>query len=181
MGINLQIPLSGIKGIPPRFIKSLGKLKILTVGDLLWHFPSRYEDFSEIVPIDQLEPGQQVTVQGVVDDIKVRRSYRRHLVIIEAVIRDESGSIKAVWFNQPYLINTLRPGRAANFSGKVSVGENEIYLSHPAYELISARTYADDTQTGAEKFPHESVSSQRESAFRHTGRLVPIYPETSRF
>ncbi len=169
--ITLQTPLLGIKGIPPRFLKSLGKLKILTVGDLLWHFPSRYEDFSEIVPIDQLEPGQQVTVQGVVDDIKVRRSYRRHLVIIEAVIRDESGSIKAVWFNQPYLINTLRPGRVANFAGKVSLGENEIYLSHPAYELTNHRLTQMNTQMNADENPRESASI-------HTARLIPVYPET---
>jgi len=154
--INLQVPLSSIKGIPPRFIKSLGKLKILTIKDLLWHFPSRYEDFSEIIPIANLEPGQQVTVQGVVEDIKMRRSFRRRLVVIEAVIRDDSGTIKAVWFNQPYLVNTLRPGRAANFSGKVSVGENEIYLSHPAYEMVTSG----------------------KTEMNHTGRLVPVYHET---
>ncbi|HUX36144.1 MAG TPA: ATP-dependent DNA helicase RecG [Candidatus Paceibacterota bacterium] len=154
--INLQVPLSEIKGIPPRFAKSLGKLKVFTIKDLLWHFPSRYEDFSEVVSIANLEPGQQVTVQGIVEDIKMRRSFRRRLVVTEALIRDDSGTIKAVWFNQPYLVNTLRPGRSANFSGKVSVGDNEIYLSHPAYEL----------------------SSGMKSEMNHTGRLVPVYPET---
>ncbi|MBI4084972.1 MAG: ATP-dependent DNA helicase RecG [Candidatus Liptonbacteria bacterium] len=166
MGLTLQTPLYQIKGIPPRFLKRLERLKIFTVKDLLWHFPSRYEDFSEVIPIGNLEPGQQVTVEGIIRDIKLRRSFRRRFVIVEARIADDSGEIKAVWFNQPYLLNTLRPGQRANFAGKVSLGENEIYLSHPAYELISARMNADDTQ----------ISADTET--RHTARLVPVYPET---
>lgn len=188
--ITLNTPLSEIKGIPPRFIKKLEKLKIFTVKELLWHFPSRYEDFSEIVPIAELEPGQQATVQGIIDDIKVRRSFRKHFVIIEAHIRDDSGTIKAVWFNQPYLINTLHPGRAANFAGKVSVGEKEIYLSHPSYELTDRRltqmntqmdadTGADETQISRDSISENQRSNQRESAsWKHTARLVPVYSET---
>jgi len=200
MGLNLQVPLSQIKGIPPRFLKRLEKLKILTIEDILWHFPSRYEDFSEILPISQLEPGQQTTVQGVVRDVKLKRSFRRRFVIVEARIADNSGEIKAVWFNQPYLLNTLRPGRMANFSGKVSLGEKEIYLSHPAYELIDRRLTqmgtqmdadvgADETQINADVNAYDTQNAdenQRESAYksalisetRHTARLVPIYPET---
>src|SRR3989338_1422459 len=200
MGLNLQVPLSQIKGIPPRFLKRLEKLKILTIEDILWHFPSRYEDFSEILPISQLEPGQQTTVQGVVRDVKLKRSFRRRFVIVEARIAKNSGEIKAVWFNQPYLLNTLRPGRMANFSGKVSLGEKEIYLSHPAYELIDrgltqmgtqmdADVGADETQINADVNAYDTQNAdenQRESAYksalisetRHTARLVPIYPET---
>lgn len=165
--ITLGTPLSEIKGIPPRFLKRLEKLKILTIKDLLWHFPSRYENFSETLPIAQLEPGQQATVQGVIRDIKLKRSFRRRFVIVEAIIADDSGEIKAVWFNQPYLLNTLRPGRAANFAGKVSLGEKEIYLSHPSYELLNTQMNADETQISAD-----------ENQTRDTARLVPIYPET---
>ncbi len=160
--IDLLTPLSGIRGIPPRFLKRLEKLEIFTIRDLLFHFPSRYEDFSEIVPIANLEPGMQATVHGVVRDIKIRRTFRRRFVIVDAIIADDTGEIKAVWFNQPYLLNTLRPGREANFSGKVSLGEREIYLSHPAYELIGLRPATRD----------------RGQEMRHTGRLVPVYPET---
>jgi len=189
--ITLQTPLAEIKGIPPRLLKRLEKLKILTIKALLWHFPSRYEDFSEILPIAQLEPGQQVTIQGVVRDIKFRRSFRKRFVIVEARIADNSGEIKAVWFNQPYLLNTLRAGRAANFAGKVSSGENEIYLSHPSYELIDTGTYADDiprqnkfgagqayTDPDNTSVQYEPTPGSHGSEYAHTGRLVPIYPET---
>lgn len=155
--LKLETPISKISFITPRFLKSLEKLGLRTVGDLVFHFPSRYEDFSQTYKIADLEPGQQATIQGLIKNVDLRRSWRRRMTIVEAVIEDESGSIKAVWFNQPYLKNILRPGRMMNFSGKVSISDNEIYLSHPDYELTQSR-------------------SQVET--RHTGRLVPIYPET---
>ncbi|MEK9173296.1 MAG: ATP-dependent DNA helicase RecG, partial [Patescibacteria group bacterium] len=155
--LKLETPLSKISFITPRFLKSLEKLGLKTVSDLVFHFPSRYEDFSQTYRIADLEPGQQATIQGLVKDVDLRRSWRRRMTIVEALIEDESGSIKAVWFNQPYLKNILRPGRLMNFSGKVSISDNEVYLSHPDYELAESR-YGVET--------------------RHTGRLVPIYPET---
>lgn len=142
-------------------MRNFAKLKIFTVKDLLWHFPVRYEDFSQIFPIAELEPGQHGTIQGVIQTIKIRRSFHRRMVIVEALITDDSGAIKATWFNQPYLLNILRPGRLANFSGKVTFNEDDLSLSHPIYELVSR------------------VKGQGSSGeTRHTGRLVPIYPET---
>jgi len=154
--LTLQTSLSQIKGIAPRFLKQFERLEIVTIKDLLWHFPFRYEDFSEVVRISELEPGQQATIQGTVESIRLKRSFRRHFAIVEAVIRDDSGTIKATWFNQPYLANTLRPGRLANFAGKATAGDDELYLSHPIYELLTKRTMPTS----------------------HTGRLVPVYPET---
>lgn len=154
---KLSAPLSKVSAITPRLLKSLEKLDLKTVGELVFHFPSRYEDFSKIYRIEELEPGQQTTISGLVKKVDTRRSWRRRMTIVEALIEDESGSIRAVWFNQPYLKNIIRPGRMMNFSGKVSISDGEIYLSHPDYELTQARG-RDET--------------------RHTGRLVPIYPET---
>ncbi|MBI5733067.1 ATP-dependent DNA helicase RecG [Candidatus Jorgensenbacteria bacterium] len=155
--MNLNTFLIQIRGIGPRFITKLKKLKIETVRDLLWHFPVRYEDFSKIYKIDELIPHQEATVQGVIQEITGRRAWRRNLYLVEALISDDSGSIRAVWFNQPYIKNILRPGKLANFSGKVTASSDDLYLSNPTYELIN------------EHFHHET---------RHTGRIVPIYPET---
>ncbi len=154
--LTLETHLEKIRGIA-RFISKLEKLGIVTVKDLLWHFPVRYEDFSRIYNISDLIPGQEATIQGEVQEIESRRSFRRNLYIIEAVIADESGNVKVIWFNQPYIRNILQAGRIANFSGKVTTRNNEIYLSNPTYELISDY---DDFET------------------KHTGRIVPIYPET---
>ena len=152
--IAQNTPLACLEGIGARFLVHLKRLGIETVKDLVFHFPVRYEDFTQIYPISDLEPGQQATIQGEIEEIDVRRSWRRGVVIVEATVTDETGRIRIVWFNQPYIKNTLRPGRRANFSGKVSLSDGELYLSHPTYELVGA---------------HET---------RHTARLVPIYPET---
>ncbi len=154
--VALDTPLYEVLGAKSVFLKRLEKLGLTTVRDLLWHFPARYEDFSRIYSISDLEPGQQATVQGTVDEVHVTHSWRKHMSIVEAIIADESGTLRAVWFNQPYVANALKAGRRANFSGKVSLSdEGEVYLSHPAYEVIRA--------------PGET---------RHTARLVPVYPET---
>ena len=118
--IKLEVPLASIQGIGPRFLKYLDRLGIHTVRDLLFHFPFRYEDFSHVYPIADLEPGQHATVQGMVQEIDMRRSFRRRMVIVEALVGDDTGSIRAVWFNQPFVRNFLRPGRLINLSGKIS-------------------------------------------------------------
>lgn len=153
-GVKLDTSVLDVRSIGPRFYQLLGKLGIKTTRDLLWYFPARYEDFSKIYEISDLEPGQHATIQGTVAEIKMLHSWRRGIAVIEAIIEDESGQIRAVWFNQPYIVNSLRTGRMANFSGKVSLSDDDIYLSHPAYELVGKRET------------------------RHTARLVPVYPET---
>ncbi len=156
--IELHQNLFEIKNIGPKFLSKLKKLKIETVKDLLWHFPNRYEDFSQIYKIKDLIPGQEATIQGKIKEISWHRTWQKNFYLLEALISDETGSIRAVWFNQPYLKNILRPGKIANFSGKVSISNQEIYLANPVYELISPH-----------QIHHET---------KHTGRIIPIYPET---
>lgn len=155
--LSLQTALANISGVGPRFAQRLKRLKLVTVGDLLRHFPSRYEDFSHIYKIAELEAGQQATIQGTIENITSHYTFRRRMTIVEAKVRDDSGAIRAVWFNQPYLKNILRPGIKLNLAGKVTAGEEGLYLSHPIYEL-APRSKSQNTA--------------------HTARLVPIYPET---
>lgn len=155
--INLLSPLSSIHGIGPRFVQKLSKLHIETIKDLLWHFPTRYEDFSNVTKISDLIPREECTIQALVKKINVRRSWHKRMFIIEAKLEDETGEIRAVWFNQTYIKNILEPGKTANFSGKVSEShEGELYFSNPGYEVMTFQ----DKET------------------KHTGRIVPIYPET---
>ncbi len=156
--VALDTPLYEVLGAKSAFLRRLENLGLADVRDLLWHFPSRYEDFSKVYGIAELEPGQQATVQGVVEDVHVRRSWRRQMNIVEATIADDTGTIRAIWFNQPYVANILKAGRTANFSGKVAISEeSEMYLNHPAYEVVKSMGV---TET------------------KHTARLVPVYPET---
>ncbi len=153
--IPLDTPLGELHGVGPRFVSKLKKLGVTTVRDLLWHFPSRYEDWSSVAKIAELKPGDLKTVRGRVEKIEVKKAWRRRMLIVEADIADDSGSIKAIWFNQPYVKNILKPETVANFAGKTAIRNGKLYLSNPTYELAG---------------PLEET--------KHTGRLVPIYPET---
>lgn len=154
--LAITTPLANIKGLPSRFLLKFQKLTIKTVRDLLWHFPTRYEDFSTIVKIADLETNQTATIQGFIRKVAVRRTYRKRMVVVEATIADESGAISAIWFNQPFIAKNLRIGHLANFAGKVSFADEGLYLSNPSYELVTGAT----------------------GETRHTAGLIPIYPET---
>lgn len=152
---SLDTKIEQIKKVGPVYLKKLDKLKIKTIRDLFFHFPHRYEDFSQIVLINQLKKGQKATVQGEVVEIKNRRLFHKKMVLTEALIKDKSGSIKTTWFNQPYLINTLKKGSIVNLSGKLSFVKDTLCFSNPVYELA------------------------KKNEPTHTGRLIPIYPETA--
>lgn len=139
-------------------LKNLG---IYTVRDLLWYFPFRYEDFSQIVPIAQLHIGAQVTVCGQMEMIATKRSPRKHLMITEAVVTDESGRLRVVWFGQPFLSKTLKVGETVYLSGKVGSDMIGIHMVSPVYERLTASTI---TPVGGGM---------------HTARIVPLYPLTS--
>ncbi len=151
-----ETPLAEVRSIGARFGAKLKRLELQTVRDLLFHFPARYEDFSRIYDIADLIPNQEATVQARVDEIDGRRAFRRNLYIVEALISDETGSIRAVWFNQPYVRNVLQPGRTFNFSGRVTQSKTgEIHFASPTYE-----------------------SAEALGETKHTARIVPVYPET---
>jgi ATP-dependent DNA helicase RecG len=169
--LPLDTPLYEILGARAPLLRQFEKIGIKTAGDLLRHFPSRYEDYSKIYSIAELEPGQQATIQAAIEDIKLRRT-RRGFAIVEAVLADESGTVRAIWFNQPYIANTLRAGRIANFAGKVSLSEEgDMYLNGPAYEILKAAS--DPRYAGG-----FGEASEGQGTSIHTARLVPIYPET---
>lgn len=133
----------------------LQKLGIATVGDLLFHIPHRYDDFSLISPIARVQPGEIVTIRGTVLEIKNEYT-RRSKPIQKATIVDETGSITATWFNQPFLTQYIKKNATVSLSGKVEwFGKIKTLLS-PSYEIV--------LENG------ETL---------HTGRLVPIYPETA--
>ena len=127
---------------------------------MLRHFPVRYEDYTEIIPIDQAEPGQKVNIQGEIVQISSRRIFPRRMSVTNAIVSDSSGAIKVVWFNQPYVENQLTEGTLVSLAGKVSLNKHGLYLSSPIYERIGLGIDA------------------RTTGLKHTSGLVPIYPET---
>ncbi len=158
--MDLSTPVTGVRSVGTRSAARLMKLGIRTVRQLLWHLPSRYEDYSQAVPIADVEPGQKQSVQGEVVSIASRHIWPKRMTITTATLRDDTGGIRAVWFNQPYLEETLPLGTHVSLAGKVVLDKRGLYLSNPIYEKVGAEPVTDATE------------------LRHTGRLIPIYPET---
>ncbi|MEK7114513.1 MAG: ATP-dependent DNA helicase RecG, partial [Patescibacteria group bacterium] len=157
--IELSTPLSQLKGARIKTLERLKKFKIETVKDLLWHFPFRYEDFSNISKISDLKIGQRAVIRGEIVSVKMWKSWKKRMFIIEALVSDDSGSIRAVWFNQRFLITVIKKGITINLAGKIIETKGGLTISHPIHEIIT---------------------SLKEDAneLRHTGRIVPVYPET---
>ena len=129
---KLSDSVSELRGVGPRYLKYLEKLGIKTIKDLLWYFPSRYEDFSQIKKINELQPEEKASIVGVVKKINIRRSFRRKMFIIEALIEDETGTIIAIWFNQLYLSKNIPAGTTISLSGKIKSKGKKLILSSPA-------------------------------------------------
>ncbi len=157
--MNLSSPIEEIPRIGPHYQKKIKKLGIKNVRDLLYHFPHRYEDFSNFVPISQAKLGETVSIQGKILNIENTRTWKKRMILTQAIVEDSSGAIEVIWFNQPYLINVLKKGDFISLSGKVALGKKRVYLSSPAYEKLLEPD-----------FNRLNLS--------HTGRLVPVYPET---
>ena len=182
--MDLDTPIKEIPRIGPSFQRKLQKIGIKTVEDLFRHFPHRYEDFSNIQPIAEIKfhpvrklkriskrqpkllkfsngVNETCCIQGRILEINNTRTWKRKMIITEAIVEDSSSAIKVVWFNQPYLIKTLKKGDVVCLAGKVSLGKEGIFFSSPAYEKLPTINY---------KLKTEDLT--------HTGRIVPVYPET---
>lgn len=152
--LTFDTQLKSLPRIQKKYLSKLKKLGIETVRDLLYHRPFRYDDFSAVVPMADLSVGMNVTVIGTVTQSDTQRTWKRKMTVTNVTIQDDSGSVRAVWFNQPFVGDQLTEGKIVRMSGKISADKNGLYLSNPAYER-GARTPT------------------------NTGRLVPVYAETA--
>lgn len=135
---TLSTPISILSGVGPAMVRRLRRLNIETFGDLLGHYPQRYEDFGAITPIVKVQPGELATIVGTVEMIASRRSRSRRVLMTEAMVSDESGSIKIIWFNQPWIAQQIRPNEVYHFAGKVLGDVFSLHLNSPLFERQSS-------------------------------------------
>lgn len=128
-------PVSELKGVGDAVAQKLAQLGVKTVGDLVDFYPRRYEDFSTVTLINKLQPGM-VTIEAEIKQA-TGRYVRRGLHITEAVASDESGSLRLVWFNQPYRAAALKPGKRYFMSGQYELSRQRFGLMNPSVELVS--------------------------------------------
>ena len=156
--IELSTPIEDVPNIGSAYHKKLKKLGIKTVQDLLFYFPLRYEDFSNIIPIKDIKVGEVACVQGRIIEIENTQTFKKYMTITEALVEDETGSIKALWFNQPFLTKSLKEDDFVCLAGKVTLSKNGVYLNNPVFEKIG--------------------DIEENNDLTHTGRIIPVYSET---
>jgi len=151
--IGLDSPVTVLQGVGPRQAERLAKLGIHTIRDMLYFFPRRYDDYSQLKPINRLEYGEEVTIIAQVWDAGARET-RGGGVIFKATLSDGTGFIEATWFNQPYLAGRIKRGQQIVISGKVDEYLGRLCFTSPEWEPL-------------------------EQELLHTARLVPVYPLTA--
>lgn len=158
MNLTLDSPVQYVPRVGPAMAKRLEKLEIRTVSDLLYHVPFRYDDFSVIKSINQVKPGEVVTIEGEITAMKLTIT-KNGKKLITATITDSAGSLPVTWFNQTFLTRIIPKGSTVRLAGTIQWFGHSIVLNSPQYEIIN--------QIGSSTTPS-----------LHTGRLVPVYPET---
>jgi ATP-dependent DNA helicase RecG len=151
----LDAKLTVLQGIGPKNAETLARLGLYTLGDMLYYYPRRYDDYSQLKPIKDLNYGEQVTVIGTVQSVQARPIRGGVASLVEVILSDGTGALRLSYFNQPWLANRLKPGSAISVSGKIEQYLGRLVMNNPDYEPID----------------EESL---------HTNRIVPIYPLTER-
>jgi ATP-dependent DNA helicase RecG len=151
----LDAKLTVLQGVGPRHAETLAKLGLYTLGDMLYYFPRRYDDYSQLKPIKDLFYSEQVTVIGTIQSVHTRPIRGGKASIIEAVISDGTGGLRLSFFNQPWLANRFKQGEAISVSGKIDQYLGRLVMNSPDWESVEV----------------ESL---------HTNRIVPIYSLTEK-
>jgi ATP-dependent DNA helicase RecG len=151
----LSAELTVLQGVGPRHAETLAQLGMKTLGDILYYYPRRYEDYSQLKPIKALFYGDVVTVLGTIQSVHTRPIRGGKMSIIEVVISDTTGSLRLSYFNQPWLANRFKQGDAIAVSGKVDQYLGRLVMNSPDWEPVEVENL-------------------------HTARIVPIYSLTEK-
>jgi ATP-dependent DNA helicase RecG len=150
---GLDSSVAVLRGVGPQRSKQLVKLGIHTIRDMLYLLPRRYDDFSQLKPINRLEYDEEITIIARVQRAFVHKT-RGSGKIFKATLSDGTGSIEAAWFNQPYLADKIKHGHQIVVSGKVDEYMGRLCFTSPEWEPL-------------------------EKELLHTARIVPVYPLTA--
>ena len=155
--MQLDTPITYLKGVGPARAKTFESRGIATIEDLLYYMPLRYENRSNIKPIAELEPGETATVIGTVSATQLYRPRHSQLRLFELRLKDHQDTwIVCKWFRGDYLQSIFERGQTIAVYGRIDFDSysRELSISHPEYEILSE----DDPE-----------------AKLHLGRIVPVY------
>jgi ATP-dependent DNA helicase RecG len=152
---GLKAPVRVLQGVGGRLSETLGSIGLNTLEDLLYYFPRRYDDYSQLKPINRLTFGEETTLLATIQSIFSRPIRGGKMHMTEAVVTDGTGSLRVNWFNQPWLADKFTTGAQVVLSGKIDQYMGRLTMSNPEIEPI-------------------------EADHLHTNRIVPVYSLTAR-
>jgi len=168
---SLDTEVSAVRFAHGKRLEGLRQLGIFSLRDLLEHYPFRYDDFSKVVSIVNLKMGEKHPVLGTIREAKGRKTARGGF-LYEVTITDNSGILKAIWFNQRWLADTMTVGKTVMLLGKVEHQGGYHHMSSPLYTLVAPEQLADDTKT------LDKDITQVDSGPNPVG-IVPVYRANS--
>ncbi len=151
--LDFDTPVNSLKGIGEKKAAALERMGITSVRELLYTFPRRHDDYSKLKSIGSLWFGEDVTIIGTVDKVSTRSVKSGKMKIVEALVSDKSGAIRATWFNQPWIEGQLSRAKQVVLSGEIDQYLGKLVLNNPEWEPLSKKQL-------------------------HTNRIVPVYPLT---
>jgi ATP-dependent DNA helicase RecG len=151
----LDAPVTVLDGVGPRSAERLARMEIQTLGDMLYHFPRRYDDYSQLKTINRLEYGDELTVIGTVQSTSVRKLHGRKTQLVEVIVSDGTASLRVTWFNQPWITKTLKQGTQIVLAGKVEQYLGRLVMTNPEWEPVDEQNLL-------------------------TSRILPVYPLTAK-
>ena len=161
--IALDTPLQYLKGVGPRRAADLQRVGLGTVEDLLYRFPVRYEDRGTFQTIASLRPATAASVAGEVLSCGIRPTRRPRFKIFEMLVRDPTGVLRAVFFNQPFLNDVFHPHQRVILFGRLELTPHGMQMQNPQYEILKHDADGD---------------GESDDETLHTGRIVPVYEKT---
>lgn len=150
----LDASVTVLPGVGVRHAQTLGRLGLITLRDMLYYFPRRYDDYTRLKPINRLTYGEEVTVIGTLQSVNLRKIRNGSLQIVEAVLSDGSGALRITWFNQAWMVKRLRQGAQIVLSGKIEQYLGRLVMNNPEWEPLEQQQLS-------------------------TNRIVPVYPLTA--
>ena len=150
----LNASITVLPRVGERKAKTLERVGIYNLGDMLYYFPRRYDDYSQLVPINRLQYNQKTSIIGTVQSVSSRKVRNGRSTLTEAVLSDGTAALRITWFNQPWITNKLKRGMQIVLSGKVEQYLGRLTVNNPEWEMLDRKTL-------------------------HTNRIVPIYPLTA--
>lgn len=165
--MNITSPIEELGRLSTQHRDALAKLGIKTLEDLLYHFPTHYGNTSEMKTINTLIKGELAVIFGRITKLKTSKGFRTKITMAEGSVEDDTGTIKAIWFNQPYIAKMTPEGAFVRIEGKVSERKktNELYFSNPKIEIVT-------------KIPIAVGDSLFTNSGDETHTLYPTYPES---